>query len=112
VLGERVELMPHVVLYHDVQLGDRTVIHAGTVLGAAPPATGAGPTSPCLRSHRTRALGGPAGVAAATTRRGVTLTRGAVPIRLRRSPSYGMRAWPRKPSGRSPRRRAARRPTA
>ncbi|MEZ0327233.1 MAG: UDP-3-O-(3-hydroxymyristoyl)glucosamine N-acyltransferase [Fimbriimonas sp.] len=33
-LAEGVTLYPHVVLYQDVQIGARSVIHAGTILGA------------------------------------------------------------------------------
>ena len=34
VLGNDCVLMPRVVLYHGVRLGDRVVVHAGTVIGA------------------------------------------------------------------------------
>ena len=34
-IGTGVTLHPHVVLYHDVCIDDRTIIHAGAVIGAA-----------------------------------------------------------------------------
>ena len=34
VLGEDVRLYPHVVVLADVRIGDRVIVHAGTVLGA------------------------------------------------------------------------------
>ena len=33
-IGEGAKLYPHVTLYRDVRVGDRSIIHAGTVLGA------------------------------------------------------------------------------
>ncbi len=33
-LGTGVTLHPHVVLYHDVSVGDRSILHAGAVIGA------------------------------------------------------------------------------